>query len=336
MLKMRFKLRARPRVKFINKKLFFLLLKLALAAGVIFLLFKYANVDFSKVETVLKHYPLMLFLFSIVGLTIFLNSVRWVVLLKSQQMTSSVIKAYQFSLIGTFFSFLLPSSVGGDFVKGLMAARQWQEKKTKIFLSVFVDRLFGLILMMVISIIGFGFNFKLLLDVPHVLSIVKTIASLLLFGIFMLLISLKIKKINFASQKLLELKNKLLSIVDYFNSPQLVFKSFFISLFSFSSHIILFHFIFNFFDQPLPLAAFMLCVPLGIVLMSLPIAPGGVGVGQAAYFFMFNIFGEGYGETGVMAVTIMQVVYLLWAVFGALIFAFTPLKLNELKEVTDD
>ena len=94
--------------------------------------------------------------------------------------------------------------------------------------------------------------------------------------------------------------------------------------------------VFRHFGRPLPINVFLLCVPLGTVLMALPISPGGIGVGQAVYFFMFDVFGEGLGQIGFLAVTVMQVVYFLWAIVGAGCFAFVPLKLKEIREVASD
>jgi uncharacterized membrane protein YbhN (UPF0104 family) len=66
----------------------------------------------------------------------------------------------------------------------------------------------------------------------------------------------------------------------------------------------------------MPLAQFFLVVPLGLVTAAVPISPGGVGVGQAAFFALFKIVAPAYASAGTDSFTVFQVVYLAVCLTG--------------------
>ena len=41
-------------------------------------------------------------------------------------------------------------------------------------------------------------------------------------------------------------------------------------------------------ETTIPISAYFFLVPVGTVVQALPISPAGIGVGQAAFFFLFN------------------------------------------------
>jgi uncharacterized membrane protein YbhN (UPF0104 family) len=66
----------------------------------------------------------------------------------------------------------------------------------------------------------------------------------------------------------------------------------------------------------MPMGQFFLVVPLGLVTSALPISPGGVGVGQAAFFTLFRIVAPPYAPVATNALTVFQVIYILLCVSG--------------------
>jgi glycosyltransferase 2 family protein len=66
----------------------------------------------------------------------------------------------------------------------------------------------------------------------------------------------------------------------------------------------------------IPVAQFFLVVPLGMMTCAIPISPGGVGVGQAAFFALFRIVAPAYAAAGTDAFTVFQVVYLVVCLSG--------------------
>ena len=70
----------------------------------------------------------------------------------------------------------------------------------------------------------------------------------------------------------------------------------------------------------IPWQAYFFIVPVGLIAMAAPIAPAGIGVGQAAFLALFTMY-LGYQSTiGPTAVTANQIVMLSWGVFGSVFY----------------
>jgi uncharacterized membrane protein YbhN (UPF0104 family) len=66
----------------------------------------------------------------------------------------------------------------------------------------------------------------------------------------------------------------------------------------------------------MPVGQFFLVVPLGLVTSAIPISPAGVGVGQAAFFALFQIVAPRYAAAGTQAVTVFQLMFILICLSG--------------------
>lgn len=75
---------------------------------------------------------------------LFMLSVRWWYLLRIQQIHISFIESVRLTLLGQFFSYVLPGTVSGDVVKAYYVSRH-TDRKAAALVSVFVDRAVGLL-----------------------------------------------------------------------------------------------------------------------------------------------------------------------------------------------
>lgn len=308
-------------------------IKLAFSALIVFLLLKYNTIDLTKVKTALKDGQLVFVLMSLIGVALIFNSYRWMKILMIQKVSASFMPCFKFSVIGIFFNFIIPSSVGGDLVKAIMAATKWGEAKTKILFSAFIDRLFGLAVMMLVCIAGYFMNFKTLNELPEIKQIILIISGILLLLVVGVLVSHFVIKNNIGENLISKIKPVLNFLAELLNHKFEVFGCVLMSLGSTLAHVLFYYSVFVFFGIPIPISILMFCVPVGTIITALPIAPAGVGVGQAVFFYMFNVFDSGMGEIAFLAVTILQIMYFAWAIIGAIIFSLTPVKFGKLKEV---
>ena len=76
---------------------------------------------------------------------------------------------------------------------------------------------------------------------------------------------------------------------------------------------------------------FSLCC-FGFVASALPIMPGGVGVGQYAFYILFSNINQDLGNASITAITTFQIFTLLYALFGGLIFALNPSVKHDVEE----
>lgn len=72
-------------------------------------------------------------------------SLRWVILLRANEITISIPQAIRLTFLGMFYNNFMPGSVGGDILKAWYATHHCPaDRKIHAAMSVFFDRIFGL------------------------------------------------------------------------------------------------------------------------------------------------------------------------------------------------
>jgi uncharacterized membrane protein YbhN (UPF0104 family) len=66
-----------------------------------------------------------------------------------------------------------------------------------------------------------------------------------------------------------------------------------------------------------PWQAYFFVVPVGSMITAIPISPAGVGVGQAAFDALFNLYLGYNSHLGASVVTVQQMMMLLFGLIGA-------------------
>jgi uncharacterized protein (TIRG00374 family) len=240
-------------------------------------------------------------------------------------------------LIGQFFSFFIPGGVGGDVIKALELSRTQSINKAAALSTVLAERILGLFAMIMMSAIFLLIEAYIspsqqlnhLLMISSILLVIVTTG--LAFAPFI------IKRIEFlfndkASYILLKL-NKLISSFQMtftsFRNKKLQFKNIFIS---FAIQLISIYFLFYIVQvlglTPPPFLIFFSLCCFGFVASAIPITPAGIGVGQAAFYFLFNTYSHELGQAAVTAVSVLQLFCLLYACLGGILFSFQSKKIN--------
>lgn len=87
------------------------------------------------------------------GVTIFLGAWRWWLVLRSQGLDPGFRRTLEISFVAHFFNSFLLGSTGGDLLKAYYAARVTRHLKTEAVTSVLLDRLLGMSVMLVFSVV---------------------------------------------------------------------------------------------------------------------------------------------------------------------------------------
>lgn len=123
--------------------------KICVSAILIFLAFR--EVDLERLRTILfgiDRSALFLSVF-VMASSWLINSARWSILLKICGIATGTIKLFSYNLISFFYSTVLPGGkVTGDLVKAYRITVDHNgngAEKQKVFVSVFLDRIFGLL-----------------------------------------------------------------------------------------------------------------------------------------------------------------------------------------------
>ncbi len=138
-------------------KVFSILIRIAVAMGA--LVFVFRDQDWSKLRELLVYDHWHRFLLALVVYCVCQGGIalRWWLLLRSQGIYSvSMGSAVRLYYLGLFYNNIMPSSIGGDFVKAWYATKH-TEKRVEAVLSVFVDRGIGLFGMLLMALFAYVF-----------------------------------------------------------------------------------------------------------------------------------------------------------------------------------
>lgn len=73
--------------------------------------------------------------------------------------------------------------------------------------------------------------------------------------------------------------------------------------------------------EHISLSTYFFAVPLGFIIMAIPIAPAGIGVGQIAFLVLFKMFTGTETTLGQTVITAFQIGLLAWGIVGAIFYA---------------
>ena len=300
-------------------------LKFGLAIGIILWLVYIGLLNLNQLGELLKG-EFLFYGLSICFVGIVINTYRWLLLLRCQGFNTSFRSAFELTFLGLFFNLAMPGGVGGDLIKGYYVVQDNADRKMASAASIFVDRLLGLFSMVVMSLVALALNFHLMDGKDDL----KTLAwaAFALFGLFSIFVVLAL------SNRSKNLFNKIFSALPggkvfarlhevfygYRGHMKVLIMGFFLSFISQSCFVFFFVLVGHWMNVDIPLQAYFFVVPVGLVAMAAPISPAGIGVGQAAFLALFNMY-LGYNSTvGPTAATANQIIMLLWGLFGSIFY----------------
>lgn len=234
---------------------------------------------------------------------VLLGTWRWWLLLKGAGLKCGFGRAIFLQLIGFFFNTAMPGAVGGDIVKAIYIVRDQESPsgKTPAMLSVLLDRIVGLIGLFAMGAAAALFNYDLMMNNAATRHLMNGLALVMLGALVFLgfvFVPYKDGKDPFA--KFLNrgwpgfniLKGIYGALRTYRDHAGIIFGTIGIS--------ILIQFLFigymglvgmemypGQFDPRMLPPVF----PFGVLVTAVPLAPGGLGVGHAAFEKLFQLVG---------------------------------------------
>ena len=144
-------------------KFFLVLLKVIVSLGLITFLIN--QVDFKRIVNILKNVDITMIIYAMILLTIqvFIATIRWQFVLKCQKIMLDYKNTLQILWSGLFFNQAMPSSVGGDVIRGYYLKKQGITLG-RATLGVLMDRLFGMVGLVVVVVVSLPLLFELIND----------------------------------------------------------------------------------------------------------------------------------------------------------------------------
>ncbi|MBI3018677.1 MAG: flippase-like domain-containing protein [Deltaproteobacteria bacterium] len=283
---------------------FFLqILKISFAVSIFIYLLKSGKVDFQKVRgAFFDSHWILLSLFGM-GISLFITTWRWRLLLLSQAIDISFKKSLKLVFIGHFFNIVIPGSVSGDIAKAYYLSKNAKDK-IKTTLSIIIDRFIGLVSLLVIAF------FAVLLNYSFIQSILplKVLSHILILGLgfFLgaLLIFLVKKDFSLSEKWPLFLRRLLQAFWAYRKCLSVIGQASFLTFLNFLVHVIIYYSAVRALGEAsLPLSYYFFLLPLGMFTMALP----------------------AYGKpvtVGADMITVVQMILVCWALVGLVVYIF--------------
>lgn len=301
------------------------LAKLLVAVGIFTWLISSGRLDLDSAFALFRS-PLFFVGFFLVGANLFVTSERWRILVSPQDVSAKSSEVFKLTLIGTFFNFAMPGGVGGDVVKAYYFGKDHPHARAAAITSVILDRALGLYAMIFMALAA------MVLDLSHVLG-TPTLTSLMALMLvlwagvtvlFVLLFSRRFKNTGWLTALLakLPMSQKLLKLYDTAHKFGLDRKRmiviFLLSLIAQSVSIVFLWVAGKASGfEGVPLMTYFFVAPIGFMATAIPISPAGIGVGQAAFYALFNMYLHNESGLGPAVITAQQAMTVIFGLFGA-------------------
>ena len=248
---------------------------------------------------------------------------RWSLLVRLSRMDLGFKRLFGTYLIGSFFSTVLPSSVGGDALRAVDTASH-TGKVADSTSSVLIERGMGLL-----AIAGAGSGFALFMEpgkvplpflimvhgmfVGGVVGLVMLWQGWFIDPIFDLVARLKMEGLTVKARSLQR------ALREHVGHPAILLQMFGLSLIANALTMGATYIVLMAVTDPIPLAAFVPMMALATTAELIPISPASLGVKEGAYVFFLGLVGVGSAEAGVIAI-IMRVLTWAHALLGGAVF----------------
>lgn len=306
-------------------------LKFALAAIILYWLIAEGKLDLGLIKKSIQNPGFFVLGMFLVSTQLVIGAYRLGFLLKIKSDKIKCNKLIGIQWIGQLFATVLPGAFTSDLLKiGYIKGLDNKLSKSYIVFAILLDRLIGLNSLLFLSgVSSLIFYSKLVVLSPSMEKIIFVNVILFIMSILgMALIFLKKSHqdflMNFIPNE--KLKGIAVEIWRLKEHKKTFFGTYLVSV---CGHILsmLAFWIINipFFQSPITLDYFLTLLPLGYLAVVIPISPGGIGVGHAAFSTLFNFIGQ---TNGASLYNVYWVMCLIISLFGMIPFVLHKSKLS--------
>jgi len=305
-------------------------LRISVSLSLLALLLWLARENFAKIRQLLSSLNLSVFALAFLLFIVSIIFMAWrlKIALAAQETTHFSIKdLFSLTLIGYFFTNFMPTSVGGDLVKGYYISRKIKSRVSS-YASVFVDRIMGMFSLILIASIALLIMRK---DIEHKL-IFWALGFLFLFCIvfILLLINKKLLKKISGSLGLLRLLRALkldslaqkayVSVSVYTNHKKKILQMLILSIVAQFISFFAIYTLSNSLSVYIPFGKILLVMPIIAALCMLPVTMNGLGLREWGFVFFFS---PNAGEAAALSLSLLYLaMFLSVSLIGGIIYLF--------------
>src|SRR5262245_12860375 len=278
-----------------------------------------------------------------------LTFVRWYLLVRAQNLPFTLKSAFRLGLVGYFYNTFLPGSVGGDLLKAAYIARE-QERRTVAVATVLIDRAIGLWgLVVIVALTGSAFWLfapEMMQDQPYLrqtvkISLVLLAVTVAMWGILGILPERRAQRFARRLNSIPKIGGAMSefwrAVWLYRSKGKTILAALGLSLVGHTCSVLAFYLAVVTFQPAGDLSAVpglrehFLVVPVGMTAQGFFPAPGGVGGGEFAYGWLYEVVLGFPAATGILGCLGVRV--LSW-IFGAAGYVAHTFMKRESEELT--
>jgi len=309
------------------KKIVLTICQIALTAGILFWVFRDPSKRSEMAET-LQNANMVWLLLAVVlfGVLQIFGMARWFILLRAVGIIVAPWRIACLYLIGIFFNLFMLGSTGGDVVKIFYIFREAPAQKSAAFTSVVVDRVVGLMALILLTAGLVLLKFQWLTSNEVAANYVYALLAVLAAAIGGLGFVVVITWLNLAHKlpQWTPLRAKLIEVSDalqtYGRTPGTLAVAFAISIVGHCTFFFVFFLLALAFGANVPWVEFFSIMPIVATFTALPITFGGLGVREKLFEHLLG----GLSDVPVQVATLIGsggfIVAMLWALVGGVVY----------------
>jgi len=285
-------------------------------------------VDFAMLKSLLASPENLLLALVFLLFSTLMCATRWFLLVRAQGLGLSFKDLFELTMIGNFFNTFMPGSVGGDLIKAWYVAGQEPQRKTKAIFTVLLDRVIGLSVILLYAGVTLFFFRHWLINHNELKALALTLWGFTTVSAFFAVIFFTpgLWSIGLVRKSIAFFRRwkRLSTIIDatllYQNHLGRVVAATLLSMLSICATSLLYSIQGQYLGIPAGISQYFFIVPVGLTVSAFPLLPGGIGVGQMAFYKLFQWTGSANPEMRATLCTLMQVYTILFNCIGAIFY----------------
>lgn len=266
-----------------------------------------------------------------------LMAVRWSMLLRSQSIEIGLWAIVRVNFLGLFYNNFLFSSIGGDLLRAWYITHH-TKKRVEAAFSVIVDRICGLvvILLMALSVLGF-LSYDKVASEPEVAAeqggsgvvgmllekwpiLAGFVGIMIVLGVVLIFHPKSRPFVLRFWEKALNAKTRVFSAIKlYLKSPFTLLAAVILTVMSQGITIYALFLMGNSLGIPIALKYYFVVFPIGWLVSSLPVTPGGIGILELGVVALFMVLAGVSQEQGMSIALCQRAIFILGSLPGGFI-----------------
>jgi glycosyltransferase 2 family protein len=291
-----------------RRKALWAIVRLAVGVALLAYLAHSRLIDFRALTKLASAWPITLAALALIFVDILFMSLRLCWLFRPQGLWLSLKSSLELNLVSSFFATFLPGAAGGDLAKLYYAARENKGRRAEIVTVIAFDRAVGLFSILLLPLLFAPFFVALIRGVPVLqilLAISAALALAMLAGLVLCLYSSAwITRVAHWMSRFLpgrELPERAIATVGAYRDKTGVLLAALAASIAANLTLIAATALAILLLSPESLSMKMcLVIPMGDVANSLPLTPGGLGVGETAFNALFKLAGLSGGAEALL------------------------------------